>query len=102
MDLDYYLRAVLSPHFVTSMVVAGVAYGGLFLWSLNIREYVRLYLSAVVPGLAFLSLVFVSRFAVGGSAIALYPLLMLDWLIFANAAFITVVVRRRWRRRMRR
>lgn len=102
MDLDYYLRAVLSPHFVATMAGAGVGYGALFLWSLNVRDAVRLYLISVVPGLAFLSFVFLSRLAGGGNAIALYPLLMVDWMIFANTAVLTVYVRRQMARRRRR
>jgi hypothetical protein len=98
MDLDYYVRAVLSPHFVGTMIVAGLGYG-YFLWALNVRDSVRLYGMAVVPGLAFLSFVFLSRLAGQGNAIALYPLLMVDWLIFSNTAFVSVVIRRHLARR---
>lgn len=99
MDLDYYLAAVLSPGFLAAMAIAGVGYGATLLWQLNIREPVRLYLAAVVPGLAFLACVFLLRIAGGGLAIWLYPLLVLDWLVFANAAVAAVHLRRRWRRR---
>jgi hypothetical protein len=99
MDLDYYLNAVLSLHFIATMALAGAVGYGAVLWQLNLRDPVRLYVATVVPGLAFLAFVFLSRWAGGGQAIALYPLLMIDWLIFANSAYAAVIVRRHLRRR---
>jgi len=88
------LDRLLNPALLAGMVIAGIAYGALFLWAVNARDTVRLYAIAVVPGLVFLSLILGIR---GGQGVVTtaYQLLIINWLLFSNVAFVAVLVRRR-------
>ena len=90
---------VLNPGVLVVMVLAGAGYGWTFLWAVDIRDCVRLYLVAVVPGIAFFAALYAIRVFQGTSG-NLYPLLAVDWMVFANIAFLTVLGRR-WMRRRR-
>jgi len=95
---DVLQRVLLNPGIQVSMVLSGVAYGWIFLWALNIRDCVRLWLVAVVPGLLFQLLVFAIRWIQAGSAAEFYLYLAIDWLVFANVAYLTVLARRKHHR----
>jgi hypothetical protein len=97
-----YVTLLLNPIFLGMMVAAGIAYGAIFLWAVNIRDCVRLYMIAVVPGIAFLVVVAGVRLFQGATSAGLYSALVLDWMIFANAGFWTVIARRWILGRMRR
>lgn len=89
---------LLNPGVVLTMFASGVAYGFWFLWAVNIRDTVRLWSASVVPGIIFLSIITAVRF-VQGTAATVYIYLMVDWIIFSNAAFVSVLARRWWTRR---
>ena len=93
------MERLLNPGVLAGMVVAGAFYGGLFLWALDIRDSVRLYAVAVIPGLAFLGLIFGIRLWQGVNT-TVYTAMSVDWLVFANVAFVSVLVRRMWAGRM--
>lgn len=88
---------LLNPGVIASMIGAGIAYAWL-LWALHIRPNLNLFVVAVVPGSLFLVVIWSIR-AMQGVPAATYVAMLADWLIFANAAFVTVIVARRWRRR---
>jgi len=88
------VERLLNPTMLSGMVIAGIFYGTLFLWALDIRDMVRLYGVAVAPGLVFLALVLGIRAGQGINTTA-YQLLMINWLLFANVAFVAVLIRRR-------
>jgi hypothetical protein len=89
---------LLNPGVLASVIGAGVAYGVLFLWSLNIRPNINLFLTAVAPGAVFLAMIWSIR-AMQGVASTTYVALLVDWFLFAIAAFVSVLVVRRWRAR---
>lgn len=93
MTIQGVVGAVLTPHILGAMILAGAAYGLTFLWALNVRDQVRLYLVALVPGLVFLSLMLALR-AAGGVLSPVYPVLLVDWMVFAHAGFAAVLARR--------
>lgn len=98
MTLPRILEIIASPAVLAGLTVAGIGYGVAFLWSVNVRDCVRLYAIAVVPGLAFLSLLFGLRL-VAGAVSPVYPVLIADWLIFSNVAYVSVLARRSIARR---
>jgi len=98
MTLRSVLALLATPSVIVGLVLAGAGYGLTFLWSVDVRDPVRLYGIAVVPGLAFLALLFGLRLA-AGVASPVYPVLIADWLLFANVAFGAVIARRRFVRR---
>ena len=85
---------LLHPAVIASVVIAGAAYGWLFLWALDLRSAVRLYGIAVVPGLVFLPAILLVR-AGQGVDTTVYELLIVNWLLFGHAAYAAVVLRRR-------
>ena len=100
MSVDDVLGRLLNPVVLGTMVVAGMAYGWWVLWALQLRPNARLLAAAVAPGVVFLAVVWSVR-SFQGVVAATYIALMVDWLIFANAAALTVIARRRWQRRKR-
>jgi hypothetical protein len=88
---------LLNPGVVLSMIGAGIAYGW-FLWALHIRPNLNLWLTAIAPGVIFLAMVWSIR-AMQGVVASTYIALLADWLIFSNAAFVAVLVARRWKAR---
>ena len=94
MTLEAIVATVLSPIFILSMILSGVGYGMLFLWSLNAHDDVRLYLLTVVPGLAFLGLMFALRGVTAGILSPVYLILIIDWMVFSHAAYVAVHTRR--------
>jgi hypothetical protein len=94
--VDNIVERLLNPGVVVSMVVAGIVYGLTFLWSLNIRPNLNLWLTAVAPGVIFLLMIWSIR-AMQGVASGTYIALLADWLIFSGAAVVSVLVVRRVR-----
>jgi hypothetical protein len=88
------VERLLNPTMLVAMMIAGIVYGLVFLWALNIRDSVRLYAIAVGPGLVFLSLVLGVRAAQGINTTA-YQLIIVNWLLFSNVAFVALIVSRR-------
>ena len=88
---------LLNPIVVLTMIGAGVAYGW-FLWSLYIRPASRLWLTALVPGIVFLGVIWTIRAAQGVASLT-YVALIADWFIFAVSGVVTVLVWRAWRGR---
>jgi hypothetical protein len=86
---------LLNPGVVITMVGAGLAYGW-FLWALNIRPNLNLFMVAVAPGATFLIVIWSIR-ATQGVASATYVALMVDWLIFSCVGVAAVLVARRRR-----
>jgi len=97
MNPDDAVARLLNPAVILTIVAAGMAYGG-FLWVLHIRPTVRLYAAAVFPGAIFLGTVWAIR-GLQGTLSLVYVLLLIDFLIYANTGFVTVVGWRAWRRR---
>jgi hypothetical protein len=95
MSVDNIAERLLNPGVLVSMIGAGIAYGW-FLWSLNIRPNVNLWLSAIAPGAMFLLVVWSIR-AMQGVASGTYIALLVDWLIFSVAGVVTVCSGRHWR-----
>ena len=96
MTVDDVAHRLLNPVVLGTMLVAGVAYGWL-LWSLNIRPHFRLWAAATFPGLIFLAVVWSIRASQGVSSLT-YIALGVDWLLFANAGYLAVLVHR-WMRK---
>jgi len=94
-SVDNIVERLLNPGVIVSMVLSGVAYGW-FLWSLNIRPNLNLWVTAVAPGAIFLFVIWSIR-AMQGVASATYIALLTDWLIFSVTGVVTVCVARRWR-----
>jgi hypothetical protein len=91
------MERLLNPAVVLSMIGAGIAYGW-FLWALHIRPNLTLWLAAVAPGATFLAVIWSIR-AMQGVVASTYIALLVDWLIFSNAAFVAVLAARRWKAR---
>lgn len=89
---------VLNPAIILTMMLSGVAYGWWFLWAINIRDGVRLWAAAVMPGVVFFLIITAVRYA-QGTAASLYLLVLVDWLAFSNVACLTAFARRRLNRR---
>lgn len=89
---------IFNPAIILTMIGSGIAYGYWLLWAINIRDVVRLWGGAVMPGVVFLLIITAVRFLQGTTA-TVYLYLTLDWLFFSNAAFLTVLARRWWTRR---
>jgi len=101
MTLENVLALLATPGVLVGIILAAIGYGLTFLWSVDVRDPVRLYGISVVPGMAFLALLFGLRLA-SGVASPVYAVLIADWLIFANVGYVSVLVRRRLARRRRR
>jgi glucan phosphoethanolaminetransferase (alkaline phosphatase superfamily) len=88
---------LLNVGVIISMIGAGLAYGW-FLWSLNIRPNLSLFLTAIAPGATFLCVVWSIR-AMQGVASAIYAAMLIDWLIFSCTGVLAVLAARRLRAR---
>lgn len=88
---------VFNPGVLFTVVIAGLAYGHL-LWAVNIRPTANLFIIGVLPGAMFLLVIWAIR-AAQGTPSAIWVYLLVDWVIFASAGVIAVLVTRRWRAR---
>lgn len=88
---------LLNPTVLLTMVLAGIAYGW-FLWTLHIRPQIRLWATAVFPGVVFLATVWSIRAAQGVSSLT-YIALLVDWLVFSITGATAVLVARHRRAR---
>lgn len=93
MTMDEIVLRLANPGILAILAVAGIAYSRI-LWVLNLQPVARLWAVAFLPGGIFLAVLWAIR-AAQGSASAVWPLLLADWLIFATAAFVTVMLARR-------
>jgi hypothetical protein len=99
-DLGLMAGRLLNPAVIVTLVAAGISYGWV-LWELDLRLAFRLWAAATFPGILFLIVIGVIRLAQGSTSV-LYPVLAVDWLIFAQAGVLTVLLRRRWHGRRNR
>jgi hypothetical protein len=89
---------LLNPLVLGTMVGAGIAYGYWFLWELDLKPTFRLWAGATFGGMIFVLTIWAIR-GFQGTLSAVYLALAVDWLLFSNAGVLTVLARRRWRRR---
>jgi hypothetical protein len=99
-DLGLMIERLLSPSVVLTLIVAGILYGRV-LWAIDMREPFRMWAATALPGSIFIAVVGTIRGA-QGSPTTLYPVLFVDWIIFANAGVFAVLMVRRWRARRQR
>jgi hypothetical protein len=99
-SVDDVIKRLLNPAIIATVLMAGLVYGGWFLWALDARPNARLYAAAVVPGVVFLAVVWSIRGFQSAVFSTVYVALLVLWLVFAHAAFAAVLFRR-WYRRQR-
>jgi len=85
---------ILNPVILLTMAAAGAIGYARVLWAANLRPTAVLWILATAPGAIFLATVWVIR-TLQGTPSLIWPALLVDWLVFSTAAFITVIVARR-------
>lgn len=92
--MDVVAGHLLNPGVLLTLALAGVAYGA-FLWMLRIYPALTLWVAATAPGAIFLATIWVIR-VVQATPSIVWPVLLVDWFIYAGIGVLTVLAGRRW------
>jgi hypothetical protein len=93
-DLGLQLARLANPSVLVTIIVAGFAYGWLFLGAFSATRFGRLWMLTAGPGVIFIAVVWTIRW-VNGAESVIYPVLLLDWVIFGSAGAISAWLRHR-------
>jgi len=84
---------LFNPVVLATIVIAGLGYGRV-LWSLSLRPTTTLVVAAIAPGAIFLVTIWLIRAAQGTPSL-IWPGLLADYLVYATSGLLAVVVARR-------
>lgn len=99
MSVEEIVGRLLNPGVILTLIAAGAAGYGLFLWALNVQPLGRLYAVAIVPGFIFGMTILTVRALQSEMLAPVYAVLVIDWLIFAHAGFVAVLIERKRHKR---
>jgi uncharacterized membrane protein len=93
-DLWMQVERLMNPAVLATLVLTGFAYGWLFLGTFMPRSLGRLWAVVTLPGAIFIVVIWTIRFMSGAISV-IYPVLLLDWFLFAGVGIVAVALRRR-------
>jgi hypothetical protein len=93
-DLWLQVERLMNPAVLATLSLTGFVCGWVFLGAFLPRSLGRLWAVVALPPAIFICTVWIIRYMSGAISV-LYPVLLLDWFLFAGVGIVAVALRRR-------